>query len=86
MIGKGFRSSEVVEAMKTSGAIYLGAIGGAGALISQCILSSEVLAYSELGPEAIRRIEVKDFPLIVVIDSRGNNLYEMGKEKYRRGI
>lgn len=83
MIGKGFRSAEVVEAMKEYGAVYLGAIGGAGALISRCIVSAQVLAYPELGTEAIRRIEVKDFPLIVVIDSLGHNLYAEGREKYR---
>lgn len=83
MIGKGSRSAEVVAAMKRYGAVYLGAIGGAGALISQCIVSSEILAYPELGTEAVRRLAVKDFPLIVVIDSLGNDLYEEGRQKYR---
>ncbi|TGE31974.1 Fe-S-containing hydro-lyase [Desulfosporosinus sp. Sb-LF] len=83
MIGKGLRSSEVVEAMKKHGAVYFGAIGGAGALISKCIVSAEVIAYPELGPEAVRRLVVKNFPVIVIIDHAGNNLYEVGKAQYR---
>lgn len=83
MIGKGLRSAEVVEAMKEHGAVYFGAIGGAGAIISKCIVSSEVIAYPELGTEAIRRLVVKDFPAIVVIDCSGSNLYEIGKAQYR---
>ena len=82
MIGKGKRSTEVVEAMKTHGAVYFGAIGGCGALLSQCILKSELVAYEDLGAEAIRRLEVKDFPVVVVIDSQGNNLYESGRHAY----
>lgn len=85
MIGKGLRSSEVVEAMKKHGAVYFGAIGGAGALIAKCIVSAEVIAYPELGTEAVRRLVVKDFPVIVIIDHEGNNLYEIGKNQYRRG-
>lgn len=84
MIGKGLRSVEVIEAMKTHGAVYFGAIGGAGALIAQRIVSSEVIAYPELGPEAVRRLVVKDFPVMVIIDHQGNNLYETGKAQYRR--
>ena len=84
MIGKGLRSPEVIAAMKEHGAVYFGAIGGAGALIAKRIVAAEVIAYPELGPEAIRRIEVKDFPAIVIIDSEGNNLYETGKAQYRQ--
>jgi len=82
MIGKGKRSAEVVEAMKKHGAVYFGAIGGCGALLGKCIKKAEVVAYEDLGAEAIRRLEVEDFPVIVVIDSEGNNLYEMGREDY----
>lgn len=76
MIGKGKRSNEVIEAIKRNGAVYFAAIGGAGALLSKCIKASEVIAYDDLGTEAIRRLEVENFPVIVVIDSEGNNLYE----------
>lgn len=82
MIGKGKRSSEVVDAMVRNGAVYFAAIGGAGALLSKAIISSEVIAYEDLGAEAIRKIEVKDFPVIVVIDSQGNNLYESAIREY----
>ncbi len=82
MIGKGKRGSEVIEAMKRHGAVYFGAIGGCGALLSKCIKKAEVIAYDDLGAEAIRRLEVEDFPVIVVIDSEGNNLYEIGKARY----
>ncbi len=75
MIGKGERSDEVVAAMTEHGAVYFGAIGGAGALISKCVTSAEVVAYEDLGTEAIRRLTVKDFPLTVVIDTKGRNLY-----------
>ncbi len=84
MIGKGLRSSEVIEAMKSHGAVYFGAIGGAGALIAKRIVSAEVIAYPELGPEAVRRLVVEDFPVMVIIDHEGNNLYETGKAQYRR--
>ena len=84
MIGKGLRSPEVIEAMKKHGAVYFGAIGGAGALIAKRIVSAEIIAYPELGPEAVRRLVVKDFPVMVIIDHEGNNLYEIGKEQYRR--
>ncbi len=76
MIGKGKRSAQVQEAMKRNGAVYLAAIGGAGALLSKCITESEVIAYEDLGPEAIRKLTVQNFPAIVVIDSAGNNLYD----------
>jgi len=82
MIGKGKRGPEVVEAMKTHGAVYFGAIGGCGALLSKCVKKAEVIAYEDLGAEAIRRLEVEDFPAIVIIDSEGNNLYETGRAKY----
>ena len=82
MIGKGKRNEEVVAAMKENGAVYFGAIGGCGALLSKCIKKAEVIAYDELGAEAIRRLEVEDFPVIVIIDSEGNNLYETGRAAY----
>lgn len=82
MIGKGKRSPEVIEAMKKHGAVYFGAIGGCGALLSKCIKKAEVIAYDDLGAEAIRRLEVEDFPVIVIIDSEGNNLYETGRAAY----
>lgn len=82
MIGKGLRGPEVIEAMKEYGAVYLGAVGGCGALISKCIKKSEVIAYEDLGPEAVRRLEVEDFPVKVVIDAEGNNLYELGQQAY----
>ena len=76
MIGKGKRNQEVIDAIKRNDAIYFAAVGGAGALLSKCILESEVVAYDDLGTEAIRKLTVKDFPVIVVIDSEGENLYE----------
>lgn len=82
MIGKGKRGPEVIDAMKKYGAVYFGAIGGCGALLSKCIKKAEVIAYDDLGAEAIRRLEVEDFPAIVIIDSNGNNLYEIGREAY----
>lgn len=82
MIGKGKRGDEVVAAMKEHGAVYFGAIGGCGALLSKCIKESKIVAYDDLGAEAIRRIVVEDFPAIVVIDSEGNNLYELGRQEY----
>ena len=83
MIGKGKRTVQVKEAIVRNGAVYFAAVGGAGALLSKKILSSEVIAYENLGAEAIRKLEVKDFPVIVVIDSEGNNLYETAIEQYR---
>lgn len=82
MIGKGKRSKEVMEAIIRNESVYFAAVGGAGALLSKCILSSEVIAYEDLGTEAIRRLTVKDFPVIVVIDSKGNNLYETAIKAY----
>ena len=82
MIGKGKRSAEVVAAMKEHGAVYFGAIGGCGALLSKCIKKAEIVAYEDLGAEAIRRLEVEDFPVVVIIDSEGNNLYETGRKEY----
>jgi fumarate hydratase subunit beta len=84
MIGKGVRSSEVKEAMKKHGAVYLAATGGAGALISKSIIKSEVIAYPDLGPEAVLKIEVKDFPVTVINDIYGNDLYVEGKKQYCR--
>lgn len=78
MIGKGRRSQAVRDAIVRNGAVYFAAVGGAGALLSRSIVSSEVIAYEDLGTEAIRRLEVKDFPVIVVMDAEGNNLYEFG--------
>lgn len=83
MIGKGARSEAVVEAMKRNGAVYFGAIGGAGALIAESIKKAEVIAYDDLGTEAIRRLEVVDFPAVVLTDCEGNDLYEMGQAQYR---
>ncbi|MDR3144699.1 MAG: Fe-S-containing hydro-lyase [Treponema sp.] len=84
MIGKGKRSAEVVEAMRQAGAVYFGATGGAGVLLSDRIKGVEPVAFPELGAEAIRRLVVEDFPAVVVIDSRGNNLYRSGREAYLR--
>jgi fumarate hydratase subunit beta len=83
MIGKGMRSREVREAMKKYGAVYLGAIGGAGALISRCFRRVEIIAYEDLGAEALRRIDVQDFPVTVVNDMYGGDLYEEGRSHYR---
>lgn len=86
MIGKGKRGPEVIEAMKKHGAVYFGAIGGCGALLSKCIKKAEIVAYEDLGAEAIRRLEVEDFPAIVIIDSEGNNLYQSGREEYLNSL
>lgn len=82
MIGKGARLPEVIEAMKKYSGVYFGAIGGAGALISRCIKSAKLIAYEDLGAEALRELYVEDMPLTVIIDSYGNNLYEIGRENY----
>ncbi len=82
MIGKGKRSAAVKEAIVRNGAVYFAAVGGAGALLSKAIKSSEVIAYDDLGTEAIRKLEVEKFPVIVVIDSKGNDLYETAVEEY----
>lgn len=84
MIGKGYRKPEVVEAMKKHGVPYLAAVGGAGALIARSIKKYTVLAYEDLGPEAVAAMEVEDFPAIVVIDCLGDNYYETGQAPYRR--
>jgi fumarate hydratase subunit beta len=84
MIGKGKRSEEVVAAIQKAGAVYFGALGGAGALLSRRIKKAEVIAFPGLGTEAIRRLTVEDFPVTVVIDSRGSNLYETGRQAYLR--
>ncbi len=82
MIGKGKRSDEVVASMMKNEAVYFGAIGGAGALLSKCIKKAEVVCYEDLGAEAIRRLEVENLPATVIIDSLGNNLYELGRQQY----
>ena len=82
MIGKGKRSDSVKEAIIRNNAVYFAAIGGAGALLSKSIISSEVIAYDDLGTEAVRKLTVKDFPCIVVIDSEGNDLYESAIKDY----
>lgn len=84
MIGKGRRTKEVKEAVMRNGAVYFAAVGGAGALLSRSITSSQVIAYDDLGTEAIRRLEVRDFPVIVVMDARGNDLYETAIRDYCR--
>ncbi len=84
MIGKGARTQPVIDAMKRNGAVYFAAIGGAAALISRSIQSAEVLAYEDLGTEAIHRFEIKDFPAIVVIDAYGENIYETEPKKYAK--
>ena len=84
MIGKGMRKKEVVEAMKKYKAVYFAATGGAGALLAKAIKKAQVVAYEDLGPEAINRLEVENFPVIVVNDTRGNDLYEEGMRKYAR--
>ena len=83
MIGKGKRSQAVRDAIVRNGSVYFASIGGAGAILSKCIKKSEVIAYDDLGTEAIRKLYVEDFPVIVVIDSEGNNLYETAIEKYK---
>ena len=84
MIGKGKRTPEVLEAIKRNNAVYFAAIGGAGALLSKCIVESEIVCYEDLGAEAIRKIKVVDFPVIVVGDCHGNNLYETAILQYKK--
>ena len=84
MIGKGLRSAEVVESMKKNCAVYFAAIGGAGALLAKSVTKADVVAFPELGPEAIYRLEVENFPVTVVIDCEGKDLYQMGREEYRK--
>nr|WP_314460476.1 Fe-S-containing hydro-lyase [uncultured Clostridium sp.] len=83
MIGKGKRNKEVIDSIIRNQSVYFAAVGGAGALLSKCIYSSKVVAYEDLGTEAIRCLEIKEFPVIVVIDSKGNNLYETALAQYR---
>ena len=83
MIGKGRRTEPVRESMMKNQAVYFAAVGGAGALLSKSILQAEVIAYEDLGTEAIRKLEIKDFPVIVVMDCEGNNLYDMAIEQYK---
>jgi fumarate hydratase subunit beta len=82
MIGKGKRNQDVIEACKEYGGVYFGATGGAGALLGKRIKSAKVIAYPELGPEAIRELEVEEFPVTVINDSYGNDLYQMGREQF----
>lgn len=84
MIGKGARLPEVVDAMKKYSGVYFGAIGGAGALLAKCIKKCELIAYEDLGAEALRKLYVEDMPLFVIIDCQGNNLYESGRQEYLR--
>lgn len=86
MIGKGYRSDEVKQAIIKHTGIYFGAIGGAGAMMSSCIKQCDVIAFEDLGPEAVRKLEVEKMPLVVVIDSQGNDLYEIGRENYLNQI
>lgn len=83
MIGKGMRSQEVIGAMKRHRCVYMAAVGGAGALLSKCVKKAEIVAYEDLGPEAVRRLEVENFPAIVINDIRGNDLYLEGWKRYR---
>ena len=82
MIGKGARDEQVIAAIKQYGAVYLGATGGAGALIAGCIVEAEIIAFPELGAEAIRRLTVKDMPVVVLIDAEGNDLYQAGRQQF----
>jgi fumarate hydratase subunit beta len=84
MIGKGKRTPEVLEAIKKNNAVYFAAIGGAGALLSKCIVESEIVCYEDLGAEAIRKIKVVDFPVIVVGDCHGNNLYDTAILQFKK--
>lgn len=81
MIGKGTRNDEVIDAMKEHTGVYLAAIGGAAALMARCVVSAEVIAFDDLGPEAIRRLEVKELPVVVAIDSQGNDMYKIALEE-----
>ena len=83
MIGKGKRTKEVVDACVRNHAVYFAAVGGAGALISKCVKKAEIVCYEDLGAEAVRKLEVEDFPMITVIDTKGNNLYEHCADPYK---
>ena len=82
MIGKGKRNEDVVNAMKAHGSVYFGAIGGCGALLSKCIKKADIVCYEDLGAEAVRRLEVENLPVVVIMDAQGNNLYESGRRAY----
>ena len=82
MIGKGKRSRDVMDAIVRGGAVYFAAVGGAGAILSKCVLSSEIVAYEDLGTEAVRRLTIQDFPVVVVMDTLGNNLYETAVKEF----
>ena len=82
MIGKGKRSKAVMDSIVCNGAVYFAAVGGAGAILSKCILSSEIVAYEDLGTEAVRRLAIQDFPVVVVMDALGNNLYETAVKEF----
>ena len=84
MIGKGKRSKEVIDSIVKNKAVYFAAVGGAGAILSKCIKESEVIAYDDLGPEAVHKLRVENFPVIVVIDSYGNNLYETAVNSFKK--
>jgi fumarate hydratase subunit beta len=84
MIGKGQRSDDVKKAMIKWGAVYFAAVGGTGALISRCIQTAEILAWEDLGTEAVRRLTIRDFPAIVAVDSSGDDLYLLGRNRYRK--
>lgn len=86
MIGKGYRNQAVIDSLIEHFGVYFGAIGGAGAYIGQCVKSCEIIAFEDLGPEAIRKLYVKDFPLTVIIDANGNDLYKIGRENYLGGV
>ena len=86
MIGKGERNDKVIDSIIKNKAVYFGAIGGAAALIGKSIIKSEIIAYEDLGAEAIRKMEVKDMPLVVIIDSMGNNLYNIGQKDYLNSV
>ena len=86
MIGKGLRSREVIDAIVRNGAVYLGAVGGAGAVMAESVKSCEPVCWEDLGCEALRQLQVENFPLTVVIDSLGNNLYELGPQAYLRSL
>lgn len=84
MIGKGARNAAVIQSIKKNKCVYFGAIGGAGALIAECIKKAEVIAYDDLGTEAIRRLEVENFPAVVLMDCEGNDLYEQGQKRFKK--
>lgn len=86
MIGKGLRSKKIVDSMMKNKAVYFAAIGGAGALLAEAVKEAEIIAFPDLGPEAVYKLKVEKFPVTVIIDNKGNDLYKIGKEQYRRSI